>query len=284
VAEQSVGISQAQIAVSMIDLAVVKEELRTARTRRYIGASGIGNPCDAYQALSMRGFPSNTPDPQLIRIFREGHRIEAMVVSDLKAAGHLVAEVDPMTGKQWHFSACGGHFAANLDGSIHLAGNGESMTLEIKSMNRALFRKFVKYGVLISHKDYYDQVIAGLGLAINAGIPVSKCFFVAYCKDNSMYHAEIVEFDAAYFDTIKKRVGRIVLGASMRASPYPKAYDCTVCFKRTSCWEPNVIDRDCSHCKHSSPTTGHQFKCNLGAPGPAMGCSAFQLWRPEKHV
>ena len=57
--------------------------------RQYLGASGVGHQCEANLAFSLRGFPNTEPSPQLLRIFREGHRLEDQVVSDLKKAGYL---------------------------------------------------------------------------------------------------------------------------------------------------------------------------------------------------
>ena len=37
------------------------------KAREYIGASGVGHPCDAYQAYSLRGFPNTEPDARLKR-------------------------------------------------------------------------------------------------------------------------------------------------------------------------------------------------------------------------
>ena len=71
------------------------------RAREYIGASGVGHPCDAYQAYSMRGFPNTEPDARLKRIFRLGHILEDEVVKDLKEKADVrVWEVDGLTGRQ----------------------------------------------------------------------------------------------------------------------------------------------------------------------------------------
>ena len=79
-----------------IDTAYAKEKREKAR--QYIGASGIGQACDASIAFSYRGYPDTPPDSKLARIFRDGHRIEYDVVRDLKKAGYHVMEKNPMTG------------------------------------------------------------------------------------------------------------------------------------------------------------------------------------------
>lgn len=286
----SASIPHAQVAkavVTSIDLATVRRELaRNEKPRQYIGASGIGNPCMAYQALNLRGFPGDMPSPQLLRVFDQGHRIEEQVVQMLTDAGHTVEPLEPMTGKQWAYTSHGGHHRAHLDGFITLLGGGDRMTLEIKSMNSDMFKKFVRAGVKISHPDYYDQIIDGLGLAIDCGrVEVTKCMFVAYCKDNSKYRVEIVDFSRDHYDTLMNKVGTAVVGTfDVRMERHKNAYNCTECFKRTSCWEPNVSNRTCAHCQHSTPSLiagrDRAWLCTLHGGDATATCDSFKLWRP----
>ncbi len=279
----------AQSAVALFDIATI-QGVEKEEPRRYLGASGIGKNCNALHALTLRGFPGDQPSPQLIRIFSEGHRIEAEVVAMLKRSGHLVREVDESTGKQFRFSNFGGHHMANLDGLITPVGTEEAMTLEIKSMNRDKFKAFQTKGVKLSHPDYYDQVIDGLGLAREAlGDVLSKCFFVAYCKDNSQYHVEIVEFDQKHYVNLTGKATAIIrLHGSERQALHRNEYDCQQCFKRTSCWEPDVQERHCSHCKHAIPNTAvddGRWACVLrNLTDVSQPCSSFQLFRPRSRT
>lgn len=273
-------------AVALIDLATVRAELnKNEPTRRYIGASGIGSSCDAYLTLSLRGFPSDTPTPQLLRIFGDGNRVETLVVGALNASGHRVEEVDPSTGKQWSYSSHGGHHAANLDGYITLLGSDERMTLEIKSMNRKMFESFQKKGVKLSHPHYYDQVVDGLLLAQMSGVEVDKCFLIAYCKDNSQFHAEVVEFDQNKADEILNRVDALVAGkAIQRAGAYAGEFQCAGCDKRTSCWNPNVLERSCWHCEFADAMTdsdGKHWYCTIHKQPATETCTSFSLFKPK---
>jgi len=85
------------------------EDLDREKPRRYIGASGVGNSCNAYLSYSLRGFPESEVKPKIKRIFRDGHRIEDEVVKDLKLAGFEVSEIDEETGKQHRYSMFGNH-------------------------------------------------------------------------------------------------------------------------------------------------------------------------------
>lgn len=273
-------------ACALIDIATINAELRKAEpTRRYIGASSIGSECLAYLTLSLRGFPGDTHSPQLLRIFGDGHRIERLVVEALVAAGHKVEELDPATGEQWKFSSHSGHHSASLDGFITLVGSGERMTLEIKSMNRKLFESFQKKGVALSHPKYYDQIQDGLLLAKAARVEVERCFIIAYCKDNSMFHGEVVDYDIGRAAQLVEKVGIVISHKTpFRSGAYAKEFQCGGCGKRTSCWSPNVTDRGCHHCEHASPIVGvghKQWMCNLSNQEAVSTCSSFKLFRVE---
>jgi len=156
---------------------------REEKAREYIGASIVGNPCDALLAFNLRGFPNEEPDPKLQRIFSLGHIIEDLVVKDLKERADVrVWEEDGLTGRQHTYEAYGGHVVAHADGHIQLddVEDGDLMILEIKSMNAASFAKFKDKGVKFSHPHYFAQVQMMLGMS---GFP--RGFFIAYCKDNS---------------------------------------------------------------------------------------------------
>lgn len=248
--------------------------------RAYIGASSIGDPCQAYLALSLRGFYNDAPSPQLSRIFEDGHRIERIVVDMLLDAGMRLREVDPATGKQYHFDMLGGHLAANLDGMIF--GEGfefkATHTLEVKSMNRKLFESFVKKGVAISHPSYVDQAVLGMGLS-----GIHACLLVAYCKDNAKLHAEVIEYDPVRFIEL---TGRASSAMFARQAERTESWDCNGCFKRTACKTgiaPPPEERHCRHCRHSIPDTvnpGKKWICTLHARNDvSTPCADFEPYR-----
>ena len=50
-------------------------KVKRGGVRQYIGASGIGNACNAYLAFCLRGYPDNDVAPQLSRIILEGNPV-----------------------------------------------------------------------------------------------------------------------------------------------------------------------------------------------------------------
>ena len=175
------------------------ETLDDDEARAYIGASSIGHECTAYLSFTHRGYPNTPPDERLKRIFRDGHRIENVVVKDMTNAGVHVMEKDPMTGKQWRYTDYEGHAMGNADGIVEIH-DGTSAILEIKSMNDQKFKEFQKKGMKLSHPQYYAQVQYLMGLS-----KCQKAVLVSYNKNNSQYHHEWVAFDIFYYNSLRQK-------------------------------------------------------------------------------
>jgi hypothetical protein len=257
-----------------IDAGVLKKH-RGEKTRSYIGASGIGDPCIAYQALSLRGFKSDVPTPRQYRIFADGHRIEQTVLDLLRDAGVVVLDKNKRTGEQFNFNSHGKHFQANLDAIID-AGDGD-VVLEVKSMNGVLFRQFKKHGLLKSHPHYYDQLMTQMGLS---GIHQGALF--AYCKDNSELHMQEVAFDKERFEMLNQRALTAMFGEAKRIGKSVENWPCSQCFKRSACHLGEFAEKKCSHCVHSIPGFGGNkvWVCKLTGRETAEACPKWEQWRP----
>ena len=138
--------------IRQIDAASVEDR----EFRPYLGASLIGNNCEAFLQMQLKGYPSKDFAPHTLRIFALGHVLEDMVVADLRKAGFKVMEKDDLTGRQFEWKECGGHVKAHADGLIDI-DTGSLSLLEIKSMNDKKWGEFKKEGVRISHPNYYAQ-------------------------------------------------------------------------------------------------------------------------------
>ena len=245
------------------------------KARQYIGASGIGNPCDAYQDFSLRGFPNTEPSPQLKRIFRLGHILEDEVVKDLKERADVrVWEVDGLTGKQYSYGAWNGHVSAHMDGHIEL-DDGVLRVLEIKSMNDANFKKFKRDGVKASKPIYFAQLQMMMGLS-----KIESSFFIAVNKNNSQYHAEIVDFDEFEFSHLKMRVQKVLNGKATKISTDETDWRCRGCFKADVCWGRAEVKKECQTCAFAKPKPDgwwHCVKHDVDAPGI---CDDYELYKP----
>lgn len=231
--------------------------------RAYIGASVIGNQCEAYLALSLRAYPETKPEPFLERIFRDGHRIEDLVVSDLKKAGIQIMEVDPLSGRQWEFTDFEGHVQAHADGLIEHTDGSVSL-VEIKSMNDARWNEFRDVGVKFSHKHYYYQMQLMMGLG-----QYDDCLFIAYNKNNGRYHHEWVKEDPFEFEFARARIEGVIQGGRRRIAKEPSDWRCKGCFKRGGCWDGELpSQRTPRTCGNTLPGPGGEFVCLKGcAPG-----------------
>ncbi|PWC63977.1 hypothetical protein TSH7_09870 [Azospirillum sp. TSH7] len=248
--------------------------------RAYIGASIVGDPCEALLALSLRGFPDDPPAGRQLRIFRDGHRIEDDVLFDLRLAGIPVQAVDPATGEQWEWKLYGGHVVSHADGKVEW--EERLRVLEVKSMNKDRARRAESKGVRVSDPKYYAQMQFLMGMS---GIP--SCLFVVYCKDNSRYNpAEVVEFDPFFYAALLAKVERALSNEAVRLGATPEAWTCELCFKRSSCWTPPAIAPDCAKCADAVPVVDgdRQWWCNRHDREAVKPCEAWTLYRPRNRT
>lgn len=241
------------------------------KPRQYIGASGIGQACDASISFSYRGYPDTKPDSRLLRIFRDGHRIEDVVVADMHKAKLYVMEKDPLTGKQWQFTGYGGLVKGNADGLIEYGD--ETVGVEIKSMNDNKHKEFAKKGIRVSHPSYYDQMQFMMGLS-----GIKRFVMVAYNKNTSAYHHEYIDFDDFRFSFLTTKVERVLRNEARKVSEDESDWRCRGCFKREACWEekmPSVMDvRTCGNSWAEDDGTLRCDKCD------AKECGDWKLYKP----
>ena len=249
------------------------ENGKKEKSRAYIGASIIGNSCDALIAFNLRGFPNEPPPPKLKRIFDLGHTLEDKVVKDLKKAKLSVWEVDGLTGKQHSYELWGGHIKAHMDGHIEI--NDEVHVLEIKSMNDASFSKFQKDGVKISHPNYFAQVQMMMGMS-----GFRKAFFIAINKNTSEYHAQIVHFDDFEYAHIQERIERVVTGKAKKISTDSTDWRCRGCFKRGVCWGDRAVPVACETCQFSGPKPDGGWHCYKHDRTALEPCADYQRYEP----
>ncbi len=252
------------------------------KARAYIGASGIGSPCDAYLAYSLRGFPDTPPEPRLARIFQLGHRIETLVVADLKRKAQMtVWDRDPETGQQWTYELLGGHIKTHMDGQIALddRDGAEVLILEVKSMNKASWNKFVKHGIQKSHPGYYEQLQMMMGMS-----GFRRAYFIAYCKNDSSYHDEIVEFDQLVWSEQCSRIERALNGDAEKVAASVDDWRCRSCFKRDACWASAGVEARCMTCAHACPTERGGWHCaRFDQPAPGEACSAWRVYKAKER-
>ena len=253
---------------------------RREKARQYIGASIVGNPCDALLAYNLRGFPNDEPNPRLKRIFNLGHILEDEIVKDLKKkAGVQVWEVDGLTGRQHTYEELGGHVVCHTDGLIELEQD-DPMILEIKSMNDASFKKFQKSGVKISHPQYYAQCTMMMGMS-----GLQQTLFIAMNKNNCDYHAQIVDYDEFEWAYLKERIERAINNRAGKISADETDWRCkgkgSTCFKFDVCWGDKKPNMFCSSCKHAEANESDIWYCTYHDRTAREVCSDYEVYHPR---
>lgn len=248
------------------------------KARKYIGASGIGNECDAYLAFSMRGFPDTPSHPRLKRIFRMGHLLEDEIIQNLRDAGMFVIDKDPSSGgtKQFFFSANEGHVRAHADGKIII--NNIEHILEIKTMNDAMFKRFKKHGLKKSHPKYIDQVQLMMGLS-----GVGQALLVGLSKNTSEIHMQVLEYDEMRYEYLMGRIDIIMSGTVEKIASKPDDWRCKMCFKSDVCWHGVAPEEpECSHCTYAVPHTDHGWYCTSKEEVARGLCENYVMYRPDE--
>lgn len=222
--------------------------------RGYLGASQIGNDCDralwyGFHWAARPGFPG-----RILRLFDTGHREEERILNDLRAIGVRIE------GTQAEFSACNGHFRGHLDavGLGLLEAPKTWHLIEVKTMNKTSFNRFVEHGVEKSHPKYFDQMQVYMGAE-----ELSRGALVAQCKDDDKIHIERVEYSGQAYRRLIGKAERIIDAASLpgRISEKPEFYKCRLCEYSMLCHTKMVPDVNCRTCAFSFPAKDSEWHC-----------------------
>jgi hypothetical protein len=271
---------------------VYEERARQSRRRGHLGGSAVGRECAREQWYAFRWAARPAHDGRLLRLFDTGHREEDRLLHELRRVGLEVHDRDPQ-GKQWRFTAHGGHFSGSLDAVVRgvLEAPRTWHLAEFKTSNAKAFRKLKKDGVEKAKPEHYAQMQVYMGLA-----DLTRAFYLVVCKDTDTLYAERVHFDRAAFERLLERA-RMIIEASeppTRVSADPERPPCSWCDYRHLCHDIDDIDREglpgakwtadvnCRTCAHSTPVVDDsdaaRWECgvtgeSLSVEAQARGCS-----------
>lgn len=263
------------------------EDAHVPWIRMHIGGSDIGRKCDRELWLNFHHIVPGGAEKMTgrkLRLLNTGHREEARVIADLRAAGFQVWDRTD-DGKQISFSALEGHVVVNLDGVI--LGIPEAPKtphmLEVKTSKVEQFEKLInekdptKRGVKINKPEHYDQMQLGMGLA-----DLERALYIVHCKDDERIWVERINFDPAHFKQLLLRAQRIIRAeeAPERLSKDPAFYYCKHFCRLVSFCHGNTIPaKNCRTCVHSSPGADGKWTCANGLK-MEPGCNEH-LYRPS---
>lgn len=231
--------------------------------RSHLGLSGIGNECHKAIWLDFRWTTRKRFPPNVIRLFARGHMEEPRFVEYLRSVGIRVQEVHPETGKQFKASRAFGHVGGSTDGF----GFGfeefpnKWVLLEMKTHNLKSFTALVAKGVFVSKPVHYAQVQTYM-----REFKLTKCFYMAVCKNDDQLYTEWITLDEAYADEKLKLADDLALSdiAPERIALRSTDYRCKMCDHRKACWhlEGAEVDINCRTCAHSTPNNQGNWSCS----------------------
>lgn len=234
------------------------------RQRRYfsnrLGASQIGDECERKLWYGFRWAWHRKHGGQLLRLFETGHREEDRMIAELRAVGVHVWDRDPDTGKQFEWTACGGHFICKPDGVVLGIKEAEKTphALEIKTMNDKNFKAWQKKGVKISHPKYYAQA----QMEMHTG-ELDRAYFMAENKNTSELAAERIYKDEAEAIKLVAKAQRVIDADKPpeKIAPSDDDFRCKFCDFRFTCQRKHMPEVNCRTCAHSTPVDGGGWKC-----------------------
>ncbi len=226
--------------------------------RGYLGASIIGNECGRALWYGFRWCGAEDIEGRVFRLFETGDREEPRMVANLRAIGCEVHEVNPATGRQFGFKACGGHFGGHMDGCARRIPEAPEAwhVLEFKTHNTKSFAKLKSAGVRASKPVHYAQMQVYMHLS-----GMRRALYLAVCKDTDELYAERVTYWTTDADALMSRAERIIAATRPPAkiTDKPDDWRCRFCCHKDLCHgaEPPgpavPCEISCRNCVHATP-------------------------------
>ena len=259
------------------------EEKRGHPHRPHLGASQIGHACDRYLWYQFRWCGHEEPEGRVLRLFDHGDVEETRLVRDLRAIGVTVYDLDPDTGRQFTFTAFGGHFGCSLDGvGQGFSESGKWHLLEFKTSNAKKFASLQKDGLEKWNPQYWAQILVAMELS---GLP--RTMHMTTCKDNDHIYAERVKEQPTKAARYLDRAERVIFSEEPleRVSERPDWYECKWCCMHGICHGDQVAEVNCRTCVHSTPERDGTWTCakhnaTLSTKEQRQGCESH-LMRPN---
>lgn len=233
---------------------------QTDYRRDYIGGSVIGHPCDRALWYAFRWCAPPGFDGRMLRLFETGNINETRVIKDLKRIGVELYDLDPKTGRQFHFELFNGHFKANLDAAGRNFPEAPKTwhVVEIKSCNTKTYLELQSIGVKKAKPEYYAQMQAYMGMA-----RLDRAFFFAVCKDTDEIYQERVPFDKEIYRQLVERAKYIIFSEvpPSGVAVTPDFYQCKWCEFSDICHLGALPEVSCRTCAFSTPCTRGRWSC-----------------------
>lgn len=247
-------------------------ETYPAKHREHLGASAIGEECYRKLYYDFRWVKLQQAEPRMRRLWARGHGEEEKIDKILTWMGFFVREIDPVTEKQYKFSAVEGHYGGSGDGIAIMPwfrDESQRILVEKKTFKNDLFNKL--------KGSYNQEKVKGLGEGLIASNPkywAQQCsygrafklnysLFIAVNKDNDEIHYELNKLDWDYALLLENKARDIIYATQppARISENPVFWRCKFCDKQEVCHYGVVVDKNCRSCKLSKPIEDGKWFC-----------------------
>lgn len=254
--------------------------LQDAKRRTHLGASIIGNECPRQLWYEFRWVGQEELSGQQLRLFNRGHLEEARFVNYLRGIGCVVAEEDPVTGKQFRVSGVNGHFGGSCDGQAILPpdyGYPHPILLEFKTSNDRSFKDMLNKGVAKSkpvHKAQMD--LYGLLLGLDFAL------YMMVNKNDDHLHVEFIELDKEKGEQLLHLAKDIIENNNPPMRAFPATHrGCKWCKFQAHCHYDKPFDVNCRSCSHAHAVEDGNWFCtahNAIIPEDVIpqGCGQYQ--------
>jgi len=257
---------------------------RNTSQRTYIGASIIGSACTRSLWYTFRGAKEVSFPARILRRFESGDHYESRLIEWLVEAGYEVRCENPRAKnnkKQYAAEEYGGLFRGHVDGFV----KGHELDcwhlLEVKAMASAKYKqdsdgepcknkqsgslegrwwRVKRLGCKKTQPTHYAQMQAYMGFSQDHyekwGLegPITKALYVCINTDTDQIHAEVIDFDAAWYNRIRSRVMEIArsIEPPSRLHQNPSDFDCRYCDYQGICHLAEPMRIECRTCKHAT--------------------------------
>lgn len=248
--------------------------------RPYLGCSVLGEPCTRRLWLGFRWVARERFDGRMLRLFERGHREEAWLIEDMRAAGLTVWDRQA-DGRQFGVQALGGHVRGHMDAVV--LGLPEAPKTphlwDAKTIATKKHAELLRNGFRKQYPKYWAQAQMYMNLA-----DLERAVFMFVVKDTDEIHVERVERDRAEFDRLIKRAESVVFASEPppKISNDPAWFECKFCHFHGHCHGAAAPAASCRTCAHVTPERDGTWSCErhtikLSEDVQRQGCTEHRV-------
>lgn len=236
-------------------------ESMTDEQRTHLGASLIGEDCDAKIWYTFRWANKETFSGRMLRLFERGTLEEQRILRYLRGIGFKISDVDE-NGNQFRIVDRTGHYGGSTD-SLGVPPYPEfpiRMVCEFKTHNAGSFKQLKEKGVILSKPRHYAQMNSyGKGFEIEYGL------YVGVGKNDDDLHIECLNLDWGAADDLHLRAERIIKSQVRppKIALNPSHFECKFCPFVDQCHHGAPLNVNCRSCKYAHAIENKQWGCEL---------------------